>query len=114
MGNGTSVFSAREAGALYARLGSNINSADSPWPGLFTRPAFLALEDEIPGGVPVLALNRACRMLFLRRAETDMASFIDSVAVKCGFNSSEEFRILFKKATGWTPEVWNERFSGNS
>jgi len=84
--------------ALYAL------TADSDGMGLFTRPAILALSDETPSGLPIRALNRACRKLMTMDAVTN------SVASECGFDDTEIFIALFQSATGWHPDEWQQRF----
>jgi AraC-like DNA-binding protein len=92
--------------ALYAL------TADSDGTGLFTRPAILALSDETSSGLPIRALNRACRklMTIVEVSETGASSVINSVASECGFDDTEIFIALFQTATGWHPDEWQQRF----
>ncbi len=92
--------------ALYAL------TEDSDGTGLFTRPAILALSDETSSGLPIRALNRACRKLMTIAVvpETGASSVINSVASECGFDDTELFITLFQSATGWHPDEWQQRF----
>jgi AraC-like DNA-binding protein len=92
--------------ALYAL------TADSGRTGLFTRPAILALSDETSSGLPIRALNCACRKLMTTDAvsEAGASSVINSVASECGFDDTDLFIVLFESATGWPPDEWQRRF----
>ncbi len=100
--------------ALYARLGMIEDEGYSSWAGLFTRPAILALADTMPGGLPVRALNRACRILLDAGEQSTDINIADTAASLCGFSDPREFRRLFRQATGWEPEDWYKRFSDNT
>lgn len=95
--------------ALYARIGALPGGEDAPdqlWSGLFTRPAVLAVREEESAGIPVRPLNRACRMML-----ADRFASTEDIARECGFEDPDEFDVLFRKATGWSPPDWMERFS---
>ena len=115
--------------AVYTRISagpddrSDSPQDDSSWSGLFTRPANLALRDEVARGLPLRALNRACLMLLGKAGsriggstEDDAGagdtrrSFIEAVALDCGFRNRQDFDTLFFQATGWYPEDWQSRY----
>lgn len=105
--------------AIYARIATvpdyRAAGHDSGWAGLFTRPAELALKDDMSGNLPVRALNKACRMLSSRdMGDTDLPDNRDDrvshTAYECGFADEQEFIHLFELATGWMPGDWMDRF----
>lgn len=88
--------------ALYSRI-----SGRSIY-GLFTRPAVLALSDEIRAGIPIQALNQVCRRLIDTEiaADSDVPGTVECIAVESGFNNLDQFTTMFQTATGWHPYEW--------
>ena len=101
--------------AMYARIMNRSDGqSDSTLTGLFTRPAILAISDETAGGLPVRALNRACRILLTLNTGADRiieeGGPVNRVAEVCGFGDVNHFIRLFREATGWHPEEWRRRY----